>query len=174
MTATELFKSALHYLEKNYFKYTFFTERDLVWTIQNHINKLISEKELPLVVVSEYVLTKGQRVDLVIMNKTSERLYRWEPVELAIELKYEPDKERRGIDIPKGKFPVTEWVAIEKDFKKMSGFCSENMAKCGYTLLIDEGGRYYEKRDKYDLPPFNEWREIDNNYYFLISRFPSS
>ena len=174
MTATELFKSALHYLEKNYFKYTFFTERDLVWTMQNHINKLISEKELHLIGVSEYVLTKGQRVDLVIVKKTSDLLYRWEPVEVAIEFKYEPDKERRGIDIPKGKFPVTEWSAIEKDFKKMNELCSKNISKCGYTLLIDEGGRYYEKRDKYDLPLFNKWREIGKNCYFLLSRYPSS
>ena len=37
-TAVELFENTLNWLQENYFNFRFFTERDVVWTLQTHLS----------------------------------------------------------------------------------------------------------------------------------------
>lgn len=145
MTAEELFESALSYLEKNYSKETFFTERDLVWTIQKYLIKTISEKKLPFCVISEYRLMPNEIADLAIMENKLSNIKKYQPVNIAIEFKYEPNQIRKDIDIPSGKFPVTDWKEITIDIDRIENFVYDGKAKIGYAILIDEGGRYKSK-----------------------------
>ena len=52
MKVVELFKEALGWLGKNYRK--FYTERDIVWTIQKHLIRVIKRKHLPYKVFNDY------------------------------------------------------------------------------------------------------------------------
>ena len=93
MEAIELFESTIEWLRSQYAGYRFFTERDVVWTIQLRMLEEIERTHLPYRVVNEYRLG-GPRADLVVLAGGS--------VEVAVEFKYEPSHARkadRGGDI---------------------------------------------------------------------------
>lgn len=156
----ELFLETLKCFIKSYSNYTFYTERDVVWTIQNMMNDTIKSLNLPFIVINDYGIMEGNNrslsVDLAILNenvivddKKNRNIDKWQNVELAIEFKYEPKKDRKGKNIPKGKFPVTTWKLIEKDIERVKKFHKNKEPKCNVAIaiLIDEGSRYVS-RDK--------------------------
>ena len=86
MTATELFESAMHWLRDHYTDYRFFTERDLVWTVQLRLLAEIESRGLPFRVFNDYTMSPGIRTDIAILEGDA--------VAVAAEFKYEPDSGR--------------------------------------------------------------------------------
>lgn len=157
--AAKLFESAMEWLQKNYRNYRFFTERDIVWTLQTHIMKLIGRQRLDYQVFNNYSLSsnksnKHSRVstDLAIISPNG--------VEVAAEFKYEPSHDRKDKDIKRGKFPVVSWDdpnwSVVKDVKRIREYTEKGWVRIAYSIFIDEGS-YFSKKKK---PPHgSEWRD---------------
>lgn len=62
-TAVELFENTLNWLQENYFNFRFFTERDVVWTLQTHLQQQIVESKLNYQVL---MITRCCQVQIVI------------------------------------------------------------------------------------------------------------
>jgi hypothetical protein len=162
-TDISLFENALNWLQENYPKYRFFTERDVVWTVQTYIQNQIDLLKLPYKVFNDYPMLPGSNrhlsTDLVILTSTN-------VIEAAAEFKYEPSHNR--IDIPKGKFPVVFWgmEGVEKDIKRIHEFVDKGKAKVAYSIFIDEGG-YFSNR-----PPHAQsaWKTWGNGVWVLQSQ----
>ena len=140
MEATELFESTIEWLRSQYAGYRFFTERDVVWTIQLRMLEEIERRRLPYRVVNEYKLG-GPRADLVVLAGGS--------VEVAAEFKYEPSHDRksdRGGDIWSSKLDPSAvfWNdpngSVTKDIRRVQEYVEQGKAKAAYSIFIDEGG----------------------------------
>lgn len=161
MNAAELFESAMHWLRDHYTDYRFFTERDIVWTVQLRLHLEIESRGLPFRVFNDYTMTSGGSADIVILEG--------DDVAVAVEFKYEPDHSRstdRGGDIPKGKFDVVTWRAVENDVLKTQGYVEQRAAKVAYAVFIDEGG-WGRRRP---IPDGCEWRDWGGGRWALWSR----
>lgn len=164
-SAMQLFEGSLEWLRQNYTQFRFFTERDLVWTVQTQMRKRIDDDRLPFRVFNDYPLLAGKRrslsADLAILN--SENL-----VVVAVEFKYEPSHQRKGIDISNGKFPVVFWGddGVGKDVKRIREFVAQGRAQVAYAVFIDEGGAFYRR----PAHPHSEWREWGNGVHVLWSK----
>ncbi len=151
-TATELFEGAMEWLREHYSEYRFFTERDIVWTLQLQLHREMQEKELQYRVFHEHTMEPGIQADLVILNCD-------EPVAVVIEFKYEPSKDRRsdwGGDIWRTKFPVVPWSAVEKDEEKVRGRVEWGRARVGHLVVIDEGGTH-SWREPFEGTKWLDW-----------------
>lgn len=163
MTAVELFEQTLSWLRDNYTNFTFFAERDVVWTIQTHILKLIEEQHLPYKIFNDHPMISGKHrslsTDLAIVDPRG-------CVQVAAEFKYEPSHSRG--DIPQAKFPVVFWGddGIGKDLARIRAFVTVGKARFAYSVLIDEGG-YFRKRDPH---PGSEWIDWGNDVWVLYSK----
>lgn len=137
--ATELFESAMAWLQQNYAGFRFFVERDVVWTVQTRVIELIETHILPYRVFNDYPILSGNRrsicVDLAILDCT-------DSVELAAEFKFEPDHRRS--DVWPTKFPVVFWGhdGVGKDVERIQTFVSCGAARAAYSVFIDEGGAF--------------------------------
>ena len=49
-----LFENVMEWFRANYERYTFFVERDVVWTIQTQLSRAIAAEGLPLRVFNDY------------------------------------------------------------------------------------------------------------------------
>jgi len=165
-SATKLFEEAILWLRANYINYCFFTERDVVWTIQTHLIKAIGKEKLPYKVMNDYPILRGKRrslcADIAISGLD-------ELPELVAEFKYEPAHKRE--DIPRSKFPVVFWnEGILKDIERIHTFTSRDLtgdrtARVAYALFIDESsyfrhreppqGSYWEDWNISIIPPHN-------------------
>ena len=63
-SATKLFEEAILWLRANYKNYRFFTERDMVWTIQTQVISVIGKEKLPYKVMNDYPILRGKRRSL--------------------------------------------------------------------------------------------------------------
>jgi len=174
-TALDVFNKTLKWIEENYSKYTFFAERDIVWTFQNKVQQIISENNLPLKVFNDYPILKGKRrglsADIVILNENNQ-------VELAIEFKYEPDHKRgkeQNCNIWPTKLDpsVVFWgkEGVLKDVERCEEFIDKGVATAAVTIFIDEGGLFRHRNP----PSGTEWIDWDSNgkqkISILIGRF---
>ena len=50
----ELFEDTLDWLRETYWTHDFYVERDLVWTIQKKLSRMIVERKLPFRVFNDY------------------------------------------------------------------------------------------------------------------------
>lgn len=161
MEPVDLFKESLEWLKDNYSKYKFFTERDIVWTIQKHLRNKI--KSLPSYrIVNDWPMKKGQRrslcADLAILQNNQ--------IRLIAEFKYEPDHERKQ-DFSENKFkqPVVFWSgehSVEADIARIKQFSANkeiynNMV--GVAVFIDEGRRFYNKQKTFPGSRWEKWSE---------------
>ncbi|MYC07487.1 MAG: hypothetical protein F4X57_10005 [Chloroflexi bacterium] len=161
MKSSDLFESAIEWLQQNYSNYRFYTERDIVWTVQTHLNSEITRHNMPHRVFNDYTLLQKRRADLVILNNNI--------VEIAAEFKYEPSHNRNADlcgDIPKGKFPVVSWTEVEKDIHRVKDYVSSKYAKVAYSILIDEGKWFRRK----PAPVGSEWIDWMENMSILWSK----
>ena len=162
-TATELFEEALKWLRRNYVRFRFFAERDVVWTVQVRLMEAIEQERLPFRVFNDYPMLAGKRrslsADLAILGQDS-------LVELAAEFKYEPAHSRD--DIQRQKFPVVIWgrSGVGKDVERVQEFVEKGRAEVAYAMLIDEGG-YFRNRAPH---PGSEWVDWGNGVWVLFSR----
>jgi len=155
-STTKLFEEAILWLRANYINYCFFTERDVVWTIQTHLIKVIEKGKLPHKVMNDYPILRSKRrslcADIAILGQD-------ELPELVVEFKYEPAHKRE--DMPRSKFPVVFWnEGILKDIERIHTFTSRDLtgdrtAKVAYALFIDEGSHFKQK----EPPPGSRWKD---------------
>lgn len=152
-TAVELFENTLDWLQENYFNYRFFCERDIVWTLQTHLQQKIDQSKLPYQVFNDFPMLPGENrhlsADLVILTPAY-------GVQVAAEFKYEPFHERN--DIQKQKLPVVFWGndGVGKDIRRIHEFVEKGKARVAYSIFIDEGG-YFRKRPPHGQSIWKEW-----------------
>lgn len=134
-----LIEEAIAWLQEHYNDFRFYTERDIVWTVQNHLVNRIDKESLPYRIYNDYPMLPGQRADIVITKNGS--------VDVAMEFKYEPSHVRSGMDILPSKFPVVFWDrdGVGKDVGRVREFVSQGRSRVGYSIFIDEGG-YFRHR----------------------------
>lgn len=106
--AKDIFEDAMKWLKDHYGNWCFFTERDIVWVLQNYMIPQIRDKSLPYRLFYNFEMypenKKGGKkssqggdarnkvpmaADLVIFNDDKKI------VEVAIEIKYEPSHQRK-------------------------------------------------------------------------------
>jgi hypothetical protein len=155
-SANDIYRDAIAWFVNHYDEYTFYTERDLVWTIQNRIVSILAEHDCPFRVFNDYPIQRAERrsfcADLTIVSIETNQ------IQLAAEFKYEPDHSRD--DIPKSKFPVVFWGkdGVGKDIERAQTFVRENLTPICYTEFIDEGGAF-RHRDPHPTSTWESWGE---------------
>ena len=159
VTAKELFDEVLKWFRLNYGNYDFFMERDIEWTLQQKFSEIITSNNLSFEVFNNYPIMKGGRgsvcTDLAILNRQGE-------VEVAVELKFEPDHQR-GYGPKRNVWPtrlnpsVVFWQdGVEKDVLRAQQYVSQGKAKMAVTMFVDEGGLFRHRR-----PPSSEAEWVD-------------
>ena len=164
MGSVELFEATVSWLRENYACFRFFTERDIVWTIQTRIWELIEKQTLGYRVFHNFPVIPGKTTDLAILSQGNS-------VEIAAEFKYEPAHSRKFVDMWPTKFPVVFWEdGVGKDMERIRDFVSKGKAKTAYAILIDEGGYFSWKR------PFigSEWVDWGNGISVLWAQVRKS
>jgi len=162
-TPQELMDSGLDWLKENYRRFPFVVERDIVWTLQQHLNSEIREGNLPYKVHSDYPMLKGSRrslcADLVVLDPEG-------AVSVAVEFKYEPSKARP--DMLRSKFPVVFWGrdGVGKDVERIHTFVEEGKAQTAISVFIDEGGAFAHREPH----PNSKWTDWGNGIHVLYSR----
>ena len=159
ITPSEIFADAIETLRDQYSEHRFFTERDVVWTVQLRMLEEIERLGLPYRVFNDYGMGQRQRADLAVLDNADN-------VELAVEFKYEPSHNRDarfGGDIPKTKFPVVFWNEVEKDVQRVADFVSAKRARAAYSIFIDEGGHFSWR----EAPSGSEWQQWENGVSIL-------
>jgi len=140
-TAEDLFLHAMNEFGLSYGEQVFHVERDIVYTVQRLLNRLIVERDAQLIVYNDYPMLPGPRrslsADLALLDPAGR-------VAVAAEFKYEPCHRRS--DVLKNKLPVTVWADIVKDTARIREFVDQAKTAIGYAIVIDEGG-YLAKRD---------------------------
>lgn len=154
--AISLFTSAMEWLREHYSDYTFFKERDIVWTLQMQLKQLVDMHQLPLKVYDDYPILPGNRrsisTDLALVD-------RYGGVELAVEIKYEPSHRRNDILSPK--FPVVFWGkdGVGGDVHRVRDFVEQGGVKAACSVFIDEDG-YYRHRDPHPGSRWIDWGQV--------------
>ena len=159
MEADKLFENTMRWLMQHYGEYRFFTERDVVWTVQQRIAEEIKRTGTPYRVFNDHTVLPRIRTDLAILSGDT--------AEVAIEFKYEPSHKRRadrGGDIWPTKLDpsVVFWsgeASVEKDVQRIKDYVEKKRARVAYSVFIDEGGRF-RHRDPY---PGSEWMDYGND-----------
>lgn len=168
MDADGLFLQTLDWLQTNYGRFRFFTERDVVWTVQLRLLQTIADQNLPLQVFNDYGLLPGKNrslsADLVILDEAANPL-------VAIEFKYEPSHQRTDIPQKKLKDDIVFWEkdGVKKDIDRIQEFARE-VCPSAYAILVDEGGRFRRRTPH----PGSEWRQWGGNIWVLYARAPAS
>ena len=153
----QLVLDVLDWLRDTYSSHRFFTERDVEWTVQKRLWHEICSRQLPYEVFHNFRMPRDPKslADLVVVRRPRQPT---EPVEFAIEFKYEPAHSRN--DILPGKFPVVEdWKKVVCDVDRVQRFVREKHARSACSLFIDEGG-YYRKQE---AAPNSCWKDWDIN-----------
>lgn len=166
MEASDLFEEAMRWFREHYEEYRFFTERDVVWTIQQRITNEICRTSAPYRVFNDHTILPRIRTDLAILTGDS--------IEVAVEFKYEPSHNRRadrGGDIWPTKLDpsVVFWTgdgSVEKDAQRISQYVRQKRTMTAYLVFVDEGGRFRHRE------PFSgsEWIDWEGGVSVLWSK----
>ena len=162
MDATGLFESVMDWIREHYAEYRFFTERDIVWTVQMRLLGEIERQNLNFRVFNDHRMMPNTRADVAILED--------EAVILVAEFKYEPHPNRstkRGGDIWHSKLPVLIWTEVEKDVERAQNYVSQGRARVAYSVVIDEGGRHNWRTPTSG----SEWRDWGSGQWALWSRW---
>jgi hypothetical protein len=132
--AARLFDDALTWFHDTYASHRFYTERDVVWTLQKWLALESATRGLPYQTYNDFGVEPGLRralsadIALVVPGESPD---------LAVEFKYEPSHLRD--DIPRSKIPVVGWTAVLQDVERIHRWVAEARIKAGAAVLIDEG-----------------------------------
>jgi hypothetical protein len=134
--AIQLFDEAILWLKSNYGHFRFFTERDIVWTLQLHLLEDIEKQRLTLMVFENHKMPNNTHIDLAILEQGTGAML------VGVELKYEPDHART--DIFPGKFPKVFWNSernhgVVQDVERIDNLIDNGNSVLGFVLFIDEG-----------------------------------
>ena len=150
--ARQLFLDVRDWLRETYCSHRFFTERDVVWTVQKRLLSEISRRSLHYRVFHDYRMTKGRvrssPADLVLLDPKGR-------AELAVEFKYEPAHQRGHTEFPPTKFPVVDRKEVVRDTDRVQKFVERRFTPHACSLFIDEGG-YFRKRQ---APLGSRWED---------------
>lgn len=58
-TAVALFEEAISWLREHYDEFEFWNERDLVWTVQTRLRRVIRDRQLPYTIFNDYPMLPG-------------------------------------------------------------------------------------------------------------------
>ena len=153
--ASALFEETLEWLREHYGEFEFWTERDLVWTVQMRLRLLITERSLPLQIFNDYPMLPGTRrarsADLVIRNASKE-------VMVAAEFKYEPSHARPEFVALASKLPLVFWSSdgVAKDVARIREFVEAGVTRAGFAVFVDEG-RYFRHRPPHPGTAWHDW-----------------
>ena len=152
--ASKLFEGAMTWLRKYYKEYRFFTERDVVWTVQLQMDKEIRENFLPYRVFDNHTIppVPPPGADLVLLNTD-------DSLEVVAEFKYEPYRYRKDFWPKKLKQSRVFWTgngSVEKDVCRVRDFVKCGKARVGYSVFIDEGGRFGD-REPFEGSKWIDW-----------------
>jgi hypothetical protein len=144
----QLFEEAIMWLRANYSHFRFFTERDIVWTLQLHLSEEIERQYLPLRVFDNHKMPNKTQVDLAILEQGAGSIL------VVAELKYEPDHNRTDISARKLSPSKVFWDSdrnngVVQDIGRIVNLIKGGYSEVGYVLFIDEGGHH-------------SWREAPN------------
>ena len=154
--AAALFEDAVAWLQRHYEKFEFWTERDIVWTVQTHLRRIIADRRLPWMLLNDYPmlprLRRSLSADLVIRDAVGEVL-------VAAEFKYEPSHDRIEFRTMAGKLPVVFWgmEGVAKDVVRIREFVEAGKARAAFAVFIDEG-RYFRHRPAHPGADWRDWR----------------
>ncbi len=160
----ELFEQTLEWFRVHYSDYHFFVERDVVWTLQMHLSRLVASTRSPYHVFNDYPIIPGTRrslsADLVLVEQHTNR------IEVAAEFKYEPSHRRK--DILPSKLPVVFWGddGVGKDVKRVHEFVRLGKVQTAYAVFVDEGGAFHHRQPH----PGSRWISWENGVWVLYSR----
>jgi len=158
----KVLRDSLLWLWEHYSEFRFFTERDVVWTIQRHLLDVIEQQALAFSVFNDFPIEPGARralsVDLAILRPN-------ERVALALEFKYEPDH-RRGHGDEREIWPtklspsVVFWGAegVLKDMERIKRWVNDGRAEAAFAIFIDEGGLFRSREPH----PGAQWFDIQS------------
>jgi hypothetical protein len=153
--APALFAEAVAWLRDHYGQFEFWVERDLVWTVQTHLRRLVGERGLSYLVFNDYPMLAGPRrslsADLAIRDQRTGAM-------LAAEFKYEPGHRRPEFMAAPGKLPVVVWGAegVAKDVARIRAFVEAGAASVAFALFIDEG-RHFRHRPAHPDSTWVDW-----------------
>jgi hypothetical protein len=154
--ASTLIEEAVDWLREHYGEFDFWVERDLAWTVQTQLRRMVDERELPYLVLNDYPMLAGSRraltADLVIRDRRTGTM-------VAVEFRYEPAQWRTEFMAMPGKLPVVVWGAegVAKDVGRIRKFVEEGVASVGYALFVDEGRRFRHRQ----AHPGTRWVDWD-------------
>jgi hypothetical protein len=139
--ASQLYEGSIGWLQQRYSSYRFFTERDIVWTVQTYLSKEIESRNLSLKVFDNHKVTGNILVDLVIIDKQTDSIL------VGAEFKYEHDHKR--IDITPGKLNPSKafWDSkknhgVVQDVDRIKKLVEQGDIQVGYITFVDEGGHH--------------------------------
>ena len=164
-TATEVFEGAMQWLHEHYSEYRFFTERDVVWTVQLKIGEVIREEGLHYAVFDNYTIPPAPPpgADLVILDTD-------EIIDVVCEFKYEPSRRRNDFRPGKLKQSRVFWSgngSVGKDIERVREFVERGKADTGYSVFIDEGSRF-----RHNVPfEGSKWIDWDDGVSVLWGSF---
>lgn len=147
-----LFLSTMEWLWDHYADFTFFQQRDIVWTVQLQLIREIAARQLPLKVYHGYPVLPAKRgsicTDLAVVDHHGD-------VVLAAEFKYEPSHQRT--DMLKTKLPVVDWgkEGVGRDVERVREFMAQGGVRAAYAVFIDEEGHFRHRKPH----PGSEWRD---------------
>jgi hypothetical protein len=153
MLANQLVEDAIRWLQEHYDEFSFYQERDVVWTMQSHLAAEIRRQGLDLRVWNDYPMFRegrhAQSADLVLQDPAGR-------VQVAVEFKYEPSHDR--LDIQRQKLPVVFWGSegVAHDVDRIRRFVEDGKAHVAYALFVDEG-RYFRHRDPHPGSRWIDW-----------------
>jgi len=139
-SALGLFEDSLDWLNQHYKEYRFFTERDIVWTVQVHLMDAIANSLPSHQVHCNYPVLADQckcLADVAVLDNT-------DTVPLAAEFKYEPDQSRD--DTLPSKSPVVLWKeGVCQDVARGQRYGANHAAEAVVSVFIDEGSCFRRK-----------------------------
>jgi hypothetical protein len=149
-TAEDYFLESLAWLGVAYRGMPFWTERDVVYVLQQQLTDGLQRQATTWRVFNGHRVNPGESppmsADLVIVAPSGE-------VTVGAEFKYEPC--HRRTDIAKGKFPVAVWTDVIKDTVRAQ-LMVERGAEVAYAICVDEGG-WTKRRDRSMFEEHLEW-----------------
>lgn len=173
--SSNLFEVVLAWLKDNYESFRFFAERDIVWTLQLYMLREAEMRKLPVKIYDNHKLSKGKQVDLAILDKN-------DSADTVVEIKYEPDHTRAGLDISAGKLDPSrvywnhqKYGGVEPDIVRIRSFVAQGITRIGFSIFIDEGSHFSCKPTQ-EGGKWEDWRQSPYSkarISVLIARFPS-
>lgn len=158
MEPDQVFVESLEWLKEHYGDFRFFVERDLVWTLQEHLRGALASAKLPHHVFNDFPMLKGNRrslcADLAVVDQNG-------GVAVAAEFKYEPDHARAGraLEIWPTKVDpsVVFWGedGVLKDVLRIRDFVDQGKTPVAYSVFVDEGATFRHLPEH----PGTKWRD---------------